>query len=388
VIGIALTLIIANFDTLKKAVMSLLPGFASLAKFIGGLVQQFTDLVGITSAQDRALEKLNKTTQKSNEQIDREIALLKAQGNQIGVFSKERQKLQNELLQARQNYGKNSEQEWGKIILDTKNALEVLAVEEANYKKEQQEKQAEADAQAQTDRDAKGKKRLDDLKKEHERESALILEFYGIRTKGIYKSAEIDKKALQQRITTQAILEEGAYKKQYSNQEKLTLFAKVNHSELVASTIGYFNTISELADAFAGKDEESQRRAFEIGKAMRYASTVLSTIEGVQGAYTTAQKSPITAAFPGYPYVQATAAALFGVAQLAKIQKTKFNSTSAPSQSSGAGAPQMSAPRTTSTTLQNGGNNLTNQNRVYVTEGDITRTQNRVNDLQKVSVVK
>ena len=139
VIGIALTLIIANFDTLKKAVMSLLPGFASLAKFIGGLVQQFTDLVGITSAQDRALEKLNKTTAKSNEQIDREIALLKAQGNQLGVFSKERQKLQNELLQARQNYGKNTEQEWGKIILDTKNALAVLAVEEANYKKEQQE---------------------------------------------------------------------------------------------------------------------------------------------------------------------------------------------------------------------------------------------------------
>jgi len=79
---------------------------------------------------------------------------------------------------------------------------------------------------------------------------------------------------------------------------------------------------------------------------------------------------------------------LFGVAQLAKIQKTKFNSTSAPSQSSGAGVPQMGAPRTTSSTLQNGGNNLTNQNRVYVTEGDITRTQNRVNDLQKVSVVK
>jgi len=95
VIGVALTLIIANFDTLKKAVMSLLPGFSSLAKFVGGLVQQFTDLVGITSAQDRALEKLNKTTAKSNEQIDREIALLKAQGNQIGVFSKERQKLQS-----------------------------------------------------------------------------------------------------------------------------------------------------------------------------------------------------------------------------------------------------------------------------------------------------
>ncbi len=58
VIGVALTLIIANFDTLKKAVMSLIPGLSSMAKFVGGLVQQFTDWVGITSATDRALEKL------------------------------------------------------------------------------------------------------------------------------------------------------------------------------------------------------------------------------------------------------------------------------------------------------------------------------------------
>jgi hypothetical protein len=382
-------LVIANFEQVKKVMDNLFPGFAKMTKYIGGLVQGFTDWLGITSAQDRALEKLNKTTDKSNEQLDREIALLQAQGDQIGVFFKQREKLNNQLLQARQNYGKNSEKEWGKIILDTKNALQILDIEQAKYEQEQLKKQADADAQAQKDRDAKSKKRLEDLKKEHERESALILEFYGIRTKGIYKRTEIDKQALQQRITTQATLEEGSYKKQYSNQEKLTLFAKVNHSELIASTIGYFNTISELADAFAGRDEESQRRAFEIGKAMRYASTILSTIEGTQNAFTTAQKSPITIGFPAYPYVQATASALFGIAQLAKIKKTKFNSSSAPSQSNGAGVAQMSAPRTTSTTLQGGGgDNLTNQNRVYVTEGDITRTQNRVNDLRKVSVVK
>jgi hypothetical protein len=252
---------------------------------------------------------------------------------------------------------------------------------------DQAKKKAIADKLAE-DRKTAEEKRLRDVKSEKERENAMILELYGIRTKKLYQAQKLNEEDVKRRITSQATLEELAYQKQYSNQEKLTLFAKVNHSELIASTIAYFNTITELADAFAGKDEESQRRAFEIGKAMRYASTVLSTIEGVQGAYTTAQKSPITAAFPAYPYVQATAAALFGVAQLAKIQKTKFNATSAPSQSSGAGVPQMGAPRTTSSTLQNGGNNLTNQNRVYVTEGDITRTQNRVNDLQKVSVVK
>ena len=252
---------------------------------------------------------------------------------------------------------------------------------------DQAKKKAFADKLEQ-DRKTAQEKKLNDFKKDHEREQALILEFYGIRTKGIYKRTEIDIKALKEKLASQIYLEELSYRKQYSNQEKLTLFVKVNHSELIASTIGYFNTISELADAFASKDEESQRRAFAISKAMRYASTVLSTIEGVQNSFTTAADSPITKVFPAYPFVQASAAALFGVAQLAKIQKTKFNSTSAPSQSSGAGVPQMGAPRTTSSTLQNGGNNLTNQNRVYVTEGDITRTQNRVNDLQKVSVVK
>lgn len=381
-------LIIANFEQFKKVMENLFPGFDKMTKYIGGLVQGFTDWIGVTSAQDRALDKLNKTTEKSNEQLDREIALLQAQGDQIGVFFKQREKLNNQLAQARQNYGKNSEQEWGKIILDTKNALAILDIEQAKFEQEQIRKQAEADEQLRQQRKSQRQKRLDELKKEHEREVALILEFYGIKTKGIYKQAKLEEGWEKEKANNTIKLAENTYQKQYSNQEKLTLFLKVNHSELIQSAIGYFNTISELAEAFAGRDEESQRRAFEIGKAMRYASTVLSTIEGTQNAFTTAQKSPITALVPAYPYIQATASALFGLAQLAKIKKTKFNGASAPSQSSGAGVPQMSAPRTTSSTLQNGGNNLTNQTRVYVTESDISRTQNRVNDLQKVSVVK
>jgi hypothetical protein len=263
----------------------------------------------------------------------------------------------------------------------TRNAINRITEQDEAKKK------AAADKLEQ-DRKTAEEKRLRDMRSEKEKENAMILEMYGIRTKKLYEAQELDKKALQARITSQANIEELAYQRQYTNQEKLTLFAKVNHTELIQSTIGYFNTIGELADAFAGKDEESQRRAFEIGKAMRYASTVLSTIEGTQNAFTTAQDSPITKVFPAYPFVQAASAALFGLAQLQKIKKTKFNSTNAPNQSSGIGVPQMSAPRMTSSTLQNGGNQLTNQNRVYVTEGDITRTQNRVNDLRKVSVVK
>jgi len=71
VLGIALTLIIANFDKIKNAVMNLIPGLSTFANFIGGLIQQFTDFVGITSASERALEKYNKATEKNNEKLYR-----------------------------------------------------------------------------------------------------------------------------------------------------------------------------------------------------------------------------------------------------------------------------------------------------------------------------
>lgn len=187
-------------------------------------------------------------------------------------------------------------------------------------------------------------------------------------------------------VDTTLQLTELSYQKQLTNAEKLKLSVKANHLEMVESLLNYFNTIAALADAFAGKDEESQKRAFQIGKAMRYASTVLSTIEGTQNAFTTAQDSPITAFFPAYPFVQATAAALFGVAQLAKIKKTQFNTSSvpSPSQMGGGGFPQMAAPSISSNLPQVEGFSQ----RVFVTEGDISRTQRNVSNTKRVSVVK
>ena len=248
---------------------------------------------------------------------------------------------------------------------------------------------AKKDAKEKADREAaerianENKKRRNDereaqLKHQKELQDALLQ----IKKQGIQQDIDAVKFGTQ---TTNA-LNEQTYQRQYTNAEKLTYAVKANHTEMVESLINYFNTISELADAFASKDEESQRRAFEIGKAMRYASTVLSTIEGTQNAFTTAQESPITAAFPGYPFVQATAAALFGVAQLAKIKKTQFQTTTAPSpsQMGGGGFPQMSAPQVSSTLPQVSGF----EQRVFVTEGDITRTQARVGNTKRVSVVK
>ena len=107
---------------------------------------------------------------------------------------------------------------------------------------------------------------------------------------------------------------------------------------MVADT---FDAMSALADAFAGESEEQQRRNFAIQKALSSASTIVSTIEGAQNAFSTAQKSPLTAVFPAYPYVQAGLATAFGIAQLKQIQSQQFESSDTPKSSS---APRGGAP--------------------------------------------
>ena len=416
-LGIAITLIISNFDKIKSAILGLIPGLKTFASFIGNLVQRFTDFVGITSASERALEKYNKATEKNNAQLDREIALLKARGDEIGAFNKQRQKLDNELAQARKNYGKNNEKEWGKIILDTKNALAILTEDEKKYN---EERTKEANEKAKERRDAvrtlnqelrmlqadEADKDILGLKQWYansrkqyadNQEALLILEnIYN------YKRQELRDKELkdvQKGITkqvdavkfgeeTKVKLAEQTYRRQYTDAEKFKLFVKVNNTELLTLAQNFFDVSAELAESFARKDEESQKRAFNFSKALKIASTIMSTIEGVQNAYKTAQDSPITAVVPAYPFIQAGLAAAFGAAQVAKLKATKFT-TQQPSQQSGGGVPQMSAPQTSSSLLQQGGNEqLTQQQRVYVLEGDITRTQQRVSNNKKVSIVK
>ena len=60
----------------------------------------------------------------------------------------------------------------------------------------------------------------------------------------------------------------------------------------------------------------------KIGKAVAVAQATISGIEGVQNAFTTANKNPITAIFPAYPYIQAGLAGAFSALQVKKILST------------------------------------------------------------------
>ena len=450
-IGIALTLIIANFDTLKKAVMSLIPGLGSMVKFVGGLVQQFTDWVGITSAQDRALAKLNKTTERANDQLDREIALLKARGDQVGVFNKEREKLENDLALARANYGKNNEKNWGKIIDDTKNALKVLGIEQDNYQKNQAQAQADANAQAAKDRQAERDKRKAEKKKQEEEDAAaekLKNQQIADAQQGFVESererrlaqAKTEKERVKIQYQNEQLALRDAYwqqlKEAEGNEEAIKLIKAKYQSDIATAKLNFDaqqaeaekkasdelienkKKEAEIVTAIAAKSAEDRIKSEQAvqqakqslykasidlansiaalageqtktGKAIALSVIAADTAMAISGALNVTQKpSPDNVATGGLAgaakYIGLAAMILTNAKKARDILKGGQPSAPSPMQSSGGGMAQMAAPRVSSTLPQVNGFDQ----RVYVTEGDISRTQGRVASLKKVSVTQ
>jgi hypothetical protein len=141
--------------------------------------------------------------------------------------------------------------------------------------------------------------------------------------------------------------------------EKAFQDAKLN---IAASTI---NGLISLNDLLTTAGILNAEESFKVGKALQLAQATVSAITGTQNAFTTAAASPITTAFPGYPFIMAGVAAAAGAAQIAKIAATKFNkgggSQPAPTAPSGGGGGSMggstSAPMLDLSFL----NNQTNQ---------------------------
>ena len=134
---VGLGLLITNFDKVKEAVLRLIPGLADIAKFIGNLVNKFTDFIGVTSQAERDLESFRKTTERTNETIDGQIKILEAQGGQEEViYKKKKERVENDLNVLRQAVkvkGKLTEEE-AKQFRDLKVQSEVLDASEQKRK--------------------------------------------------------------------------------------------------------------------------------------------------------------------------------------------------------------------------------------------------------------
>ena len=167
---------------------------------------------------------------------------------------------------------------------------------------------------------------------------------------------------------------------------KALRFLRNNGRELLDTFVNVFGAIAALQTAFAGEDESRQKKAFETRKKLSLVQATISTIEATIAAFKSGQESPITAVLPAYPFIQAAAAAAYGLAQIQQIRNQTFSGGQVPEPSPNQGA-NVPSVQVRSSSLPQTQDILATNRKVYVLEGDITRTQQRVASNQSVSVL-
>ena len=308
---------------------------AGVLKFISlplTMILKTVDAVGSALGKDFGLEEKvfkglssfifdPKETQKEGDKVVEEqkkaLAKLKNDraGLQLSVNSIEQQAAQTRVEKQKENNANEI-----KLEQDKANALERI-------------RQGEIDTQAE--------RRAEELFQVQKQYADLIAEaekYYGKNSEKVISLKEAQRtkeKELQDKFD-----KEDAEKKLTKEQEEINYWikeseksvardesAKKSSSEIkklkdeeIEKENQLFNAKAEFANQGLNLIQEVAGRGSKIGKAAAIAQTVVSGIQGVQNAYTTAQKSPITALFPAYPYVQAGLAGVFSAIQIAKMK--------------------------------------------------------------------
>jgi hypothetical protein len=154
----------------------------------------------------------------------------------------------------------------------------------------------------------------------------------------------------------------------------------------IGLAIDAVGALINLTSAFAKDNEKSQRRAFEINKKLQIAQAIMTTYQGANAIFASAALNPATVLFPAQPFIAAGIAIANGLANVVNISKQQFQ-TSSPGGAGqqtpsfgggggGGGTPPTLQPANTSTLVPQ------QQTQVFVTETDITNTQNQVSVIQ------
>jgi hypothetical protein len=230
---------------------------------------------------ENALTKSNKDDLNEAAQLEASVIQLETQRLNL------QKRLSTELLTSRRE-----EAAANKLIVDEENKRneEAAAKEQKrltdiekiqeDFKQKQKDKEAETELEKLNLEEERKLAELDKLNATEEQKLEITKYYAGLRTD--VEKTENDKKAELDKLRQQQTLGDAS------------------------------NTFAQMSQ-LAGKDSK-------IGKGLAIASATISGVEGVQNAYTTAQKSPITTFFPGYPIVQAALAGAIAAKNIATIK--------------------------------------------------------------------
>ena len=273
---------------------------------------------------DAVLASARAELKKSNN-IENQTALIDAQANRLGVLA------QIEGFRSEQDVNKNALiKEGNELVQSGIEADTTRALNQQKFNTELEEDALKRLEQQKTDLEAEREIEAERLQ--------LKIDSFALGTQARL-DAENELKDRLQEIDQQIIINSNATKKTKDDNDKKDKADELKREKAVQDAkIGLAQNAFKLAGALA---EEGSA----LAKGVQVAQTIISSIQGVQSAYTTAQASPLTTLFPGYPLVQAGLAGAFGAVSVQKILSTPTKSSSAGSVgSSGSGGGSATPP--------------------------------------------
>jgi hypothetical protein len=417
-LAIGLALVVANFDKVKKAVLDTFPGLGKFASFVGNIITKVTDFVGVTSAAERALSSLEKTTKRGNEGIEARIKVLSAQGGkEKEIYALSKQQGENELTFLREKLktkqGLNDEEL--KKFRDLKTQQAVLDAQE-NKRILEAAKETGDKAKAISDKLAEEEaNRIEKQLEKEKNQTQQLIDEYDKRRKVANNAKILSQKELnaldeQDRLKKQEE-ENKKFETQQANLKKIGSFTydsiikeqklkdDARKAELqadIALQNAKFEAVSaglNLLSNLAGQNEKIANAIFVIDKALAIAKIVVDTQREIAGYYAANSIfGPAGVAIATKQALVAKIRAGIGIATIAGTTIAKFKGGGAAgSAQSGGSAPSVSAqapiapPQPQTTTLSNASiNALGNQaTRAYVIESDVTSSQQRIAAIQQ-----
>lgn len=250
-----------NWESIQKVITNFIPGFGKFVNLVKGLLQNFTDFIGLTSQAERNAEALVKQTERQNEALDDQIRVLQAVGGQeAAIYKIQKEKNENELNSLRERLrllGKLTEEEqkrFRELKVDQK-VLEESEKKRIADAEIQSQNKAKADAKTRSDnakaiRDAENQRITDQANRESEGQKILIDIYRASLSERERAILEAEDKAEQQRV---ALIKAGIYNFEAVEEEKRRAIAKVNED---------FDKKEEKEKAEQLKEEQDKLKEF------------------------------------------------------------------------------------------------------------------------------
>ena len=386
-LAVGLGLIVANFEAVKKAVLSAIPGLQTFGNFVGKLVDQITDFIGITSDASRALDKLKKdadATLKVNEKF------MKEHGDQVDEYTKKKIDAKNRYLEAIKEDGANVAALGKRLNRELAATDKERADDAQKARDEEAKKRAEEAKKAKEARDKVAK----DIEEENERRKNAEVKFFFDRLKAIDSlNAQRAKEKAEQDALDKEMLDQSA--------KDAETFADREYA-LVQTSIKNDKLAKEAKEKIAKEESAAKITALEAtasaitslsmiagketiaGKALAIAASIINTYKGITQA--------LGSAPPPFNFISAAAVGAAGFAAVKNIVSVQVpgggsGGASVPS------APNLNAgsPLTPSTiaanqvTLDQRSINAMGNRAIkaYVVETEISSAQQKIRRIQK-----